>query len=213
MYQTILCHIRRSFTGYEINIFLVLINLVHLTFRDLQIKSAQIINNLNHRSPVHTGIVFDIQVKIGIQHLYRLFRTTMCICSIRLMIRSVANAQIRVTINGNKLDILCFVIDTCNHDHIRITGIIIVGTSVIQTKQGNIRISFQRKNRIFIQITIDSSLGFIQILVLDPVHHADKICCQKQDCQKQYLKYKQQKLLAFLLLSSFSAILIICHNI
>ena len=129
------------------------------------------------------------------------------------MIRSVTNAQIRITINGNKLDILRFVIDTCNHDHIRITGIIIVGTSVIQTKQGNIRISFQRKNRTFIQITIDSSLGFIQILILDPVHHTDKICCQKQDCQKQYLKYKQQKLLAFLLLSSFSAILIICHNI
>ena len=129
------------------------------------------------------------------------------------MIRSVSDTQIGVPIKGYKLDILRFVIDTCNHDHIRITGIIIVGTSVIQTKQGNIRISLQRKNRIFIQITVNAGLRRIQILVLDTIHHADKICCQKQDCQKQYLKYKQQKLLAFLLLSSFSAILIICHNI
>ena len=129
------------------------------------------------------------------------------------MIRSVSDTQIGVPIKGYKLNVLGLIIDACDHNNIGITGIIIVGTSVIQTKQGNIRISFQRKNRIFIQITIDSSLGFIQILILDPVHHTDKICCQKQDCQKQYLKYKQQKLLAFLLLSSFSAILIICHNI
>ena len=37
---------------------------------------------LDHRSPVHADIFLDIKIQIGIEHLYCLLRTTMCICRV-----------------------------------------------------------------------------------------------------------------------------------
>ena len=122
---------------------LILIDLVHLTFRNLKIQSSQIVDHLNHRGPVHADIFLDIKIQIGIEHLYRLFRTTMCICRIRFIVSSIADTQVRISIDGYKLNVFRLVIDACDHNDIGISCVIIVGASIVQTKQCNIRVSFQ----------------------------------------------------------------------
>ena len=89
-----------------------------LTLININLNTAQSIDRVCDTCPADCHIIRNIQIKIHVQHIDRLQRTALCISGICFVIAVITNIQIRITVDGNKLDFLCCLINGSNNDRI-----------------------------------------------------------------------------------------------
>ena len=108
----------------------------------VHIKSAEAVHDCGQSIKIHSSIICNIQIKIGVQHGNRLFRPSVGIGRVRLGIGAVSQIQQRIPVYGNQLYILRIIVDAGN-DHriavLRAKSRILI--SVVNTKQGIGRIA------------------------------------------------------------------------
>ena len=76
---------RIIFIFYE-HASLIVVQMVDFVIVHVNVYAAQLVNGLDQRIKAHCHIFCDIQVKVHIQHVDRLFRTALCICRIRFIV-------------------------------------------------------------------------------------------------------------------------------
>ena len=126
-------------------LYTVVIHMHDFRIGHIHIKTAQIINDRCKCIEFNSSIICNIQIQVGIQHGDCLFRTAICICSIRFGIGIIAKVQKCITINRYKFYLFGIIVDT-RDDHgitVLVTGKLHICASGINSEQSIGRITGQ----------------------------------------------------------------------
>ena len=170
---------------------------------DIDLNTAQCIDRIGQSSKSDSNKVCDIHIQVHIQHIDRLFRTTLCICCITLIIRIISQIQVSITVNRHQLTLSRILIDGCDHDGIASRLLVKLSFPGVNTKQGNITIALHSRLFLLLDLFIDHDILFrniylsylfcLQYTVKNKYHH-------KQD---QDLYNKEYDLSALILILLF----------
>ena len=121
-------------------IIYIRINIRNLIVLNFDFYTTQGINSLNESIPIHTDIICNVQIQVGVQRLYCILCSTFCECRIDFVVVAFSHTQVGITIDRYQANLLSVIVDACYHYHIAETTVIAGSRSAIQSKNRNVGI-------------------------------------------------------------------------
>ena len=132
------------FARYSRRLCHVLVERLNFLLFKSDLDSSQQIYHIRYGAEVHGHVIFNIKIKIRVQHINGHGRTAVTVRGIALLISSVRKVENCIAIDGDHPDLFRLIVQTCNNNGIRSVSFPEIPVSGVYPEESDIRISLSQ---------------------------------------------------------------------